>query len=98
MSKHAESHETDSNLIHHRNRLAGVWAAELLGLIGHAAQDYVHGVMHPGHNDHDHHGDDAEQVAAKLSKDLAGRVTLPEIRGKMAHFLEEARHLLQGKH
>ena len=98
MSKHAESHETDSTLIHHRNRLAGLWAAELLGLIGHAAQDYVHGVMHPGHHDHDHHGDDADQVAAKLSKDLAGRVTLPEIRGKMAHFLEEARHRLQGKH
>ena len=38
MSKHAESHETDSTLIHHRNRLAGLWAAELLGLIGHAAQ------------------------------------------------------------
>lgn len=100
MSKQAGPRAPDNHLIHHRNRLAGLWAAELLGLIGHAAQDYVQTVIHPDHDEKSHaeHGDDGHLVEAKLHKDLAGRVSLAEIKGKMAHFLEEARHLLQNKH
>lgn len=79
------------DITHRRNRLAGLWAAELLGLFGHAAQDYVRNVMHPGHAQEEVHGDDQETVVGKLAKDLADYVTLTEIREKMTQFLGEAR-------
>ncbi|HVI50697.1 MAG TPA: ATPase inhibitor subunit zeta [Candidatus Sulfotelmatobacter sp.] len=98
MSAPNETQEREpGDLIHQRNRLAGLWAAELLGLFGQAAHDYARAVMHPGHDEQASHGDDAEEVTAKLSHDLAGRVGMAEIRSKMAHFLEEARHLFQGR-
>jgi len=91
MSEHAESHQTEpKDLIHQRNHLTGLWAAELLGLIGHAAHDYAQHVAH----DLEAHGEDAEKAAARLARDLSGRAGIPEIREKMAHFLNEARHLL----
>lgn len=77
-------------ITHRRNRLAGLWAAELLGLIGHAAQDYVRSVMHPGHPQDYVHGDDHEKVVGKLSEDLAGHATEGEIRERMSRFLHEA--------
>jgi|GEM_PF-4830574 len=86
------SHISDNAaLAHHRNRLAGLWAAELLGLIGHAAGDYVKAVMHPDHAPDAIHDDDAEQVEQKLRRDLAGRVSAAEIRTRMGHFLAEAK-------
>jgi hypothetical protein len=78
------------DVTHRRNRLAGLWAAELLGLIGHAAQDYVRGVMHPGHPQDLVHDDDQDKVFGKLSEDLAGHATESEIRERMSHFLREA--------
>ncbi len=77
-------------ITHRRNRLAGLWAAELLGLIGHAAQDYVRSVMHPGHSQDYVHGDDHDKVVGKLSEDLAGHATEDQIRERMSHFLKEA--------
>jgi hypothetical protein len=97
MSEHAESHDRDNHLIHHRNRLAGLWAAELLGLFGHAATDYVHAVMHPGHSPDTPHGDDEFAVEAKLFKDLSGRVSLSEIRSRMARYMDEAKSFFQGR-
>lgn len=72
-------------LIRQRNRLAGLWAAELLGLAGQAAQDYVHALTH--HRD--------GQVDDKLARDLDGHAGMAEIRSRLAHFLEEARQLFQ---
>jgi hypothetical protein len=86
----------DIGLTHSRNRLAGIWAAELLGLMGHAASDYAKSVIHPDHPPETLHDDDAEQVAHKLSKDLHGRVALGEIRERMAHFLAEAKRQIRG--
>ena len=83
------------DIAHRRNRLAGIWAAELLGLIGHAAQDYVRSVMHLDHGQDEAHGDDNEKVLGKLAKDLAGRVTRAEIREMMSHFLAEARRQIR---
>ena len=82
-------------LTHRRNRLAGIWAAELLGLIGHAAGDYAKTVVHPGHAPEKMHGDDADMVVDKLSQDLDGRVSLAEIRNKMSHFLQEAKRQMR---
>jgi hypothetical protein len=86
---------TTLDVTHRRNRLAGLWAAELLGLIGHAAQDYVRGVMHPGHPQDHVHDDDQDSVLDKLSKDLAGHVTESELRERMLHFLREAKRLTE---
>lgn len=69
-----------------RNRMAGLWAAELLGLIGHAAQDYARELVHA----HEHHPDD-EPVINRLAADLKDRVSVHEIREKLAHLLHEAR-------
>jgi hypothetical protein len=86
------------DITHQRNRLAGVWAAELLGLFGLAAQDYVRNVVHSDHPQDAVHGDDHEKVVVKLSRDLADHVSIGEIRERMAHFLSEARRqILSGK-
>lgn len=79
------------DITHRRNRLAGLWAAELLGLIGYAAQDYVRSVMHPGHPQDLLHDDDQEKVVGKLSEDLVGHATEDEIRRRMSLFLREAK-------
>lgn len=79
------------DITHRRNRLAGIWAAELLGLIGIAAQDYVRTVVHPGHPQDHVHGDDQEKVVGKLSQDLAGHASETEIRRRMSLFLQEAK-------
>ncbi|MEW5727480.1 MAG: ATPase inhibitor subunit zeta [Pseudomonadota bacterium] len=72
-----------------RDRMAGMWAAELLGLIGKAAHDYAHEVAHA----HEHTEDD-EHVVGRLAKDLHGKATVHEIREKLAHFVAEARRQL----
>lgn len=77
------------DVTHHRNRLAGMWAAELLGLIGQAAHDYARELAHA----HEHTPDD-ERVVTKLAQDLHGKVTVQEIRSKLGHFLQEARRQL----
>jgi hypothetical protein len=88
---------TALDIAHKRNLLAGLWAAELLGLIGHAAQDYVRSVMHPGHSQEQVHDDDQEKVVDKLSEDLAGHATEPEIRERMLHFWREAKRLTESR-
>ena len=62
-----------------RNWLAGLWGAELLGLIGHAAHDYALELTHAGE----------EGVMRRLAEDLRGRVSSTEIRDKLAHLLAE---------
>lgn len=73
----------------HRNRLAGMWAAELLGLIGHAAHDYARELAHANE-----HAPSDEPVVDRLAKDLHGKVSAHEIRDKLTHFLHEARRQL----
>lgn len=83
----------------HRDRMAGMWAAELLGLIGHAAQDYARELAHPnevldaGGPDTETMADE-ERVVGRLARDLRGKVGPHEIREKLAHLLHEARRQL----
>ncbi|MBC7907934.1 MAG: DUF1476 family protein [Rhodospirillaceae bacterium] len=72
-----------------RDRMAGLWAAELLGLIGHAAHDYAREVAHA----HESTPDD-ERVIKRLARDLHGKVTAHEIREKLTHLVGEARRQL----
>jgi len=84
--------ETEPHLRRQRNRIAGLWAAELLGLLGQAARDYAHDVAHA--HDHDHDGD--EKLVQRLVRDLRGKVGGHEIREKLGHLLHEARRQLHG--
>jgi len=80
----------DPALRQQRNRMAGLWAAELLGLLGKAAKDYAHDVVHA----HDHDGDGDEKLVQRLGSDLRGKADMHEIRAKLAHLLAEARRQL----
>lgn len=77
----------------HRDRMAGMWAAELLGLIGHAAHDYARELAHPQDAEAATEADE-ERVEGRLARDLRGRVSRHEIREKLAHLLHEARRQL----
>lgn len=73
-----------------RNRMAGLWAAELLGLLGKAARDYAHDLAHA----HDHDGDGDEKLVARLNTDLRGKASIHEIREKLTHLVHDARKQL----
>lgn len=75
-----------------RDHMAGLWAAELLGLLGHAAKDYAHDLAHAHDGDHD--GD--EKLVQRLVKDLKGKAAVSEIREKLAQLVHEARRQLHG--
>ena len=75
-----------------RNRLAGIWAAQKLGLAGEAAEAYAKDLVNaqftPG-------GD--RQVVDKLAKDLAEAdpsLTPARIRFELEHFTNEAKKQL----
>ena len=82
--------ETQARL--HRDRMAGLWAAELLGLIGHAAHDYAHDIA----QGHDHAKDGDDSIAGRLARDLRGKASMAEIRAKLANLLHEARRQRRG--
>ena len=88
---------TAGELSHRRNRLAGLWAAELLGLFGQAAHDYVRSVIHPPDQPSPAE-DDHERVVGKLADDLVDHVSIGEIREKMVHFVSEACRQMRKEH
>ncbi|MFC2968360.1 DUF1476 domain-containing protein [Acidimangrovimonas pyrenivorans] len=69
-----------------RNKLLGLWAAEMMGLTGKEAGDYALTVVkadftEPGHED----------VVRKVAADLDGKADAAEIRMKMAELLKVAK-------
>ena len=69
-----------------RNKLLGLWAAELLGLADGAADDYAKEVVK---SDFEEAGD--EDVYRKVSGDLGDKASESEIRGKMKELLATAK-------
>jgi hypothetical protein len=69
-----------------RNKLLGLWAAELLGKSGDAAAAYATEVVK---SDFEEAGD--EDVFRKVSGDLGDRATEAEIRGKMIELMAVAK-------
>lgn len=69
-----------------RNKLVGLWAAELLGKNGADADAYAMEVVRA---DFDEIGDD--DVLRKLSGDLGGRVADADIRKRMDELLDVAK-------
>lgn len=73
-----------------RDRMAASWAAELLGLIGHAAHDYTHDLTHR------HDRQDDSVLVRQLAADLDGKVSHAAIHRRLAHLLREARRQVLG--
>lgn len=64
------------------NKLLGLWAAELLGKSGSAADDYAKEVVRADFEEAGH-----EDVVRKVSGDLQGKASDDEIREKRMEFL-----------
>ena len=88
-SKYAHDEEMQFRANARRNRLLGLWAAELLGKTGDAATAYATEVVK---SDFQEAGDD--DVLRKVAGDLAGKATAEEIRAKMDALLVEAKRQL----
>lgn len=75
-----------------RNKLAGLWAAGLLGKTGDAANDYALSVVSA---DFEEAG--SEDVVRKLAADLDGKASADDIRAKLAELLPVAKSQLMGE-
>lgn len=69
-----------------RNKLVGLWAADLMGKSGDAAAAYAMDVVSA---DFEEAGD--EDVVRKVVADLAGKASADEVRAKMREFLPVAK-------
>ena len=69
-----------------RNRLLGLWAADLLGKSGEDAAEYAKEVVR---SDFEEAGD--EDVYRKVSGDLGDKASEQEIRAKMKSLMSEAK-------
>lgn len=69
-----------------RNKLAGLWAAGLMGLSGDEAAAYAMSVVQA---DFEEQG--SEDVVRKLVADLGGKATAEEVRAKLADLIHEAK-------
>lgn len=88
-SKYAHDEEMQFRANARRNKLLGLWAAELLGKTGDAAAAYATEVVK---SDFQEAGDD--DVLRKVAGDLAGKATAEEIRARMDALLVEAKRQL----
>ncbi|MCG8695175.1 MAG: DUF1476 domain-containing protein [Minwuiales bacterium] len=86
-SKYAHDKETEFKIQARRNKLLGLWAAEILGLSGDAAESYAKQVVAA---DFDEPGD--EDVFRKVFGDLKDKgQSEHQVRRQMAELLETAR-------
>jgi hypothetical protein len=69
-----------------RNKLLGLWAADLLGKTGEDAAAYAMSVVQA---DFEEAG--SEDVVRKVAADLAGHVSADDIRAKLADLLVQAK-------
>lgn len=75
-----------------RNKLLGLWAAELMGKTGDAAAAYAVEVVEA---DFEEAGD--EDVVRKVVADLAGKVSADEVRAKLQELLPVAKAQLMNE-
>ncbi|MEM9584015.1 MAG: DUF1476 domain-containing protein [Pseudomonadota bacterium] len=85
-NKYAHDAEMQFKAEARRNRLLGLWAAEMMGKSGDDAEAYAQGVVK---SDFEEAGDD--DVFRKIAGDLAGKADDDAIRDKMAALLAEAK-------
>lgn len=75
-----------------RNKLVGLWAAELMGKSGDDAAEYAMSVVSA---DFEEAG--IEDVVRKVAADLAGKASADEVRAKMAALLPVAKAQLMSE-
>lgn len=85
-AKYAHDAEMQFRAEARRNKLVGLWAAELMGKTGDAAAAYALEVVQA---DFEEAG--IEDVVRKLAADLAGKATADEIRAKLLELLPVAK-------
>ena len=88
-AKYAHDQETTFKIGARRNKLLGLWAAELMDISGQAAQDYAKEVVK---SDFDEVGE--EDVYRKVMGDLQAKdidISENRLRRKMSELLELAR-------
>ena len=88
-NKYAHDAEMQFKAEARRNKLLGLWAADLLGKTGDDADAYAKEVIK---SDFEEAGD--EDVYRKVSGDLGDRADEATIRAKMASLMVEAKHQL----
>ncbi len=81
-NKYAHDAEMQFKAEARRNKLLGLWAAELMGKSGEDAAEYAKEVVKADFEEAGH-----EDVVRKVSGDLGGKATDDEIRAKMAELL-----------
>ena len=94
-AKFAHDQEMDFKAAARRNRLLGLWAAELMGLQGKHLEDYAKAVVR---SDFEQPGE--EDVLRKVFEDLKGAgvsVSEGDVRLKMAELLAFAREQLKSE-
>jgi hypothetical protein len=75
-----------------RNKLLGLWVAELLGKSGSDAEDYAKEVVKSDFEEAGH-----EDVFRKVSGDLGDRADEATIRAKMQEFMVQAKEQLMNE-
>ena len=85
-AKYAHDAEMQFKAEARRNKLVGLWAAELMGKTGDAAAAYALEVVQA---DFEEAG--IEDVVRKLAADLAGKASADEIRAKLLELLPVAK-------
>lgn len=91
-NKFAHDAEMQFRATARRNKLAGLWAAGLMGKSGQEAADYAMTVVQA---DFEEAGD--EDVVRKLAGDLAGKASADEVRAKLASLMPEAKAQLMSE-
>ncbi|WP_299785742.1 DUF1476 domain-containing protein [uncultured Marivita sp.] len=85
-NKYAHDAEMQFKAEARRNKLLGLWAAELMGKSGDEAAAYAKEVVKADFEEAGH-----EDVVRKVSGDLGGKATDDEIRAKMAELMVVAK-------
>jgi hypothetical protein len=85
-AKFAHDEEMKFKLEARRNKLVGLWAAEILGKTGDEAEAYAKGVIRADFEEAGH-----EDVIGKLKADLGDKVSEDELRAKFDALLIEAK-------
>ena len=85
-NKFAHDEEMQFKVVARRNKLVGLWAAELMGLAGTAAEEYAKEVIRADFEEAGH-----EDVVRKLAADLGDKSDPDTIRVKMDELLAEAK-------
>ncbi|MGG7645865.1 DUF1476 domain-containing protein [Rhodovulum sp. YNF3179] len=88
-AKFAHDEEMQFRAVARRNKLLGLWAAELMGKTGDDAEAYAKEVVKADFEEAGH-----EDVVRKVAGDLGALATQDEIRGKMDALLAIAKEQL----